>query len=210
MCGSARICFLLGLYLAGCGSDSEPSTVPHGPPGCGEDALSLAVTTGEFEPVEAPGTACGAIITQEPIPTAAVVHSPNCGVLRYSSNPPSSGDHYLPWADYQEYTSPISRGNWVHSMEHGAVAILHHCDDCEEELEVARDMIDALPEETPCASFARLRRVVMTPDPLLDVRWAAASWGYTLRSTCFEPEVFAEFVTEHTGNAPEDTCYPPG
>jgi hypothetical protein len=177
--------------------------------GCGEDAMSLSVTTGEFEPVEAPGTACGAVITQEPVPPPGIVHSAACSPLRYSSNPPSSGDHYSIWADFTEYEKPVSRGNWVHSLEHGAVAILYDCEDCDDELRAAREMLEGLPEEVMCADFARFRRVVVTPDPLLDVKWAASSWGYTLRSSCFEPDVFAAFVTEHLGHAPEDFCNPP-
>ena len=46
----------------------------------------------------------------------------------------------------------------------------------------------------------------MTPDPLLDVKWAASAWGWTLKADCFEPSVFGAFVTDHYAHAPEDAC----
>jgi hypothetical protein len=171
--------------------------------------VSRAGTTGEFEAVTVPGSACAAVTTKEPVPDAPVTHSPSCSTLTYSSNPPSSGDHYGQWADFVEYTEPIARGYWVHSLEHGALVVVYNCSDCDDELEAVRDWIDTLPEDPACAPFQRLRRVVLTPDPLLDVRWAAATWGFTLRSDCFEAEVFDAFALEHIGQGPEDTCRTP-
>jgi hypothetical protein len=206
----------LGVVAAGCGSDSAPdspgsggNTQQGGAPSCGSDSESVAGTTGEFEPLVAADSACGAVFTQEPVPTSPVVHSPACSSLRYSSNPPSSGDHYSRWADFIEYTEAVPRGNWVHSLEHQALVVVYNCTDCEDEVQAARDWIDTLPEDPLCAQFGRVRRVVLTPDPLLDVRWGAAVWGFTLRSDCFEAEVFDTFAREHPGPAPENTCYPP-
>jgi hypothetical protein len=159
--------------------------------------------------MDVPGSACGAVITQEPVPAMFVAHAPACSPLRYSSNPPSSGSHYARWADFQEFTEPVPRGNWVHSMEHQGVVLVYNCNDCAEEVEAAREFIASLPEDVACAPFSRLRRVILTPDPLLDVRWGAAAWGSTLRSDCFEPEAFALFVSEHSGQGPENSCSPP-
>ena len=49
-------------------------------------------------------------------------------------------------------------------------------------------------------------RFVMTPDPRLDVRFAASAWGWTLRADCFDPVAFLAFATAHYGQGPEATC----
>ncbi|MFO7177913.1 MAG: DUF3105 domain-containing protein [Pseudomonadota bacterium] len=200
---TCRCVTLFSALVVACGAEPEPARQE---PGCGADAESATVTSGEFSPVTVTESACGAVTTQESIELG--LHVPECSSLTFSSNPPSSGKHYPSWAAFREFTEPVPRGYWVHSIEHGAVAILYHCSDCASELEAARAMIDALPEEASCAGTGAARRVVMTPDPLLDVRWAAAAWGFTLRSDCFEPEVFRDFVLEHIGRGPEDTCSP--
>jgi hypothetical protein len=113
------------------------------------------------------------------------------------------------WTDFTHYEQPVARGNWVHSLEHGAIVVVYNCTDCDEEIAAAAEWVDTLPEDPTCAQYGRIRRVVLTPDPLLDVRWAAASWGYTLRSDCFEPDVFTDFTVAHVRRGPEDLCRPP-
>lgn len=192
--------------LVACGA-SEEAPDPPGP--CGSDSRSVASTTGRFAPEPVSGSACGAVIHQEPVPAAPIVHSPLCSPLVYSTNPPSSGEHYAVWADFREYAEPVPRGFWVHSLEHGALVLAYRCTDCDDEVQAARELIETLPEDPSCARFGRVRRVVLTPDPLLDVRWAAARWGVTLRSDCFEPESFRAFAERPWAGAPENTCATP-
>jgi hypothetical protein len=99
----------------------------------------------------------------------------------------------------------VPRGFYVHSMEHGAVVILYSCSDCDEEVAAAKAMIEALPSDSACSEAVE-RRVILSPDPLLEARWAAAAWGFSLTSDCFEAEVFAAFVDVHYANGPEDLC----
>jgi hypothetical protein len=202
------------LVLAGCGADAEPKD-PSGPGTggaasreCGADSFSVAGTTGEFPGEEAASSQCGALITREPV-AATAIHVPACSTLSFSSNPPSSGDHYGTWADFQEFSAPVPRGYWVHSLEHRAVVVVYNCADCADEVEAARAWIETLPEDPVCVPYNRARRVILTPDPLLDVRWGAAAWGFTLRSDCFEPEVFTDFVSAHGAGGPENICSPP-
>ena len=128
------------------------------------------------------------------------LHVPDCSAISYATNPPSSGQHYSSWAPFRVFDEPIGRGFWVHSIEHGAVVILYSCRDCDEEIQAAKVMIEALPEDPVCVG---MRRIILVPDPLLDVPWAAAAWGYTLRSECFEPEVFRDFALRFAGHGPE-------
>lgn len=193
---------LAGFSWAGFGCASE-DPLPTAE-GCCWNCVSSAVSTGVYAPVAVPGSQCGAVITQED--AAGGLHVEECSRITYASNPPSSGEHFSSWAAFKTYPEPVPRGFWVHSLEHGAVAILHDCRNCSEEIEAAGDMIDALPEEPGCAAQGVPRRVLMTPDPLLDVPWAAAAWTFTLRSRCFEAEIFRNFVIEHIGRGPENIC----
>ena len=45
--------------------------------------------------------------------------------ITWSSNPPSSGQHYGTWVNWAKaYTIPIQRGYYVHNEEHGGVVLL--------------------------------------------------------------------------------------
>lgn len=50
---------------------------------------------------------------------------PDESLPAYNSNPPTSGPHFPPWAPCRVSADPVPDGNFVHSLEHGAVAILH-------------------------------------------------------------------------------------
>jgi hypothetical protein len=144
---------------------------------------------------------CQATIASHPV--EGVQHVPICSPLSYQTNPPSSGNHYPMWAAYQTYDRPFPRGFWVHSLEHGAVVITYNCPGgCADEVADVQAFIDGLPAD--CGDTAR--RVIMTPDPDLDVRFAASAWRYTLRANCFDRDAFSTFFTEHYDRAPESIC----
>jgi hypothetical protein len=46
----------------------------------------------------------------------------------------------------------------------------------------------------------------MTPDPKLDVPFAASAWGFTLRASCFDADAFRSFATKHNASGPEPLC----
>jgi hypothetical protein len=190
--------------LAACGSSSAPTgssgqgTQPHDggePP----DAMGPRDDTG-LPPVE-DGPSCAAVVTAHPI--EGNLHMPVCSPLVYGTNPPSSGDHYPIWAAYRTYTKPFLPGFWVHSLEHGTVVISYNCSDgCPSDVARIQAFIDALPAD--CAGPPR--RIILLPNPQLDVRFAASAWGFTLKSECFDRAAFAEFVAAHYNHAPEAIC----
>ncbi len=49
-------------------------------------------------------------------------------VINYQHTPPASGPHYAVPAQYQFNTTEVPEGNWVHSLEHGAIVVLYQCD----------------------------------------------------------------------------------
>src|SRR6188768_3371545 len=95
-------------------------------------------------------------------------HVAVCSEVSYPDNPPAGGSHYSQWAAFQSYSFPVPRGFWVHDMEHGAVVYSYNCPDgCAEEVAQVQALIDALPSD-PLCSAETPRRVLLTPDPLLD------------------------------------------
>jgi hypothetical protein len=49
-------------------------------------------------------------------------------VIPYKHIPPASGPHYEQPAAYQFNTGEVPEGNWIHSLEHGAIVLLYQCD----------------------------------------------------------------------------------
>src|SRR2546423_289122 len=202
---------LTSMLLLGCGTSSSPvvDTSSHAP-----------LLDGSFGPLpDAPS--CAAVVEAHAFEGNA--HVAPCLPVAYASNPPSTGNHYSIWAAFGIYETPVPRGFWVHDLEHGAVVITYNCSDCSSELQAARAFIDVLPVDPACAGAnggaGPKRRILLTPDPLLDVRFAASAWqgpaydnggpgtGYTLRAPCFDAVAFAAFVTAHYARGPEDLCY---
>jgi hypothetical protein len=139
--------------------------------------------------------------------TEGATHLAACVPVVYLTQPPSSGNHYGTWAAYGRYEFPLPRGFWVHNLEHGAVVITYNCPDgCAAELAEARAWFDALPVDPSCPAQVTVPRAILTPDPLLDVRWAASAWGQTLRAECFDKGAFSAFYSEHAGHGLENVC----
>jgi len=155
----------------------------------------------------APTGPCEAIVQQRAI--EGYTHVPVCSHVTYRTKPPSSGDHYPIWVAYESYASAIPEGYWVHNLEHGAVVFSYNCPSgCTSDVAAAKALIDGLPNDPDCnpASGDARVRIAMTPDPNLDVRFAASSWGWTLRAKCFDSATFGAFVQAHYGHGRELVC----
>lgn len=196
-----RIALFIGLaWLAGCrGIDSSPALGTQPPI---HDA-SFDVT---YE-ASAPAGPCDAVVQERPI--EGFQHVAVCSYVEYVSKPPSSGDHYPIWAAYKSYPTPIPEGFWVHNLEHGSIVFSYDCPEgCEADVAAAQALIDALPDDPECTSLGEgvRRRSLMTPDPDLDVRFAASAWGWTLRAKCFDATAFRAFALAHYNHGREDLC----
>jgi hypothetical protein len=173
---------------------------------CTDDAPDGSNTANVSYEAGAPVGLCAAVEQQHGI--EGQVHVPECTTIAYGTNPPSSGNHYGAWAAFKVYSNPIPPGYWVHNLEHGAVVLTHNCEDgCGGDVAAAEAMLNALPADPLCLSTATVpRRTIMTPDPELDVPFAASAWGYTLRANCFDAEAFRSFIDRHYGAGPEGVC----
>jgi Protein of unknown function (DUF3105) len=138
----------------------------------------------------------------EPLPASA-----------YNSNPPSSGSHCGSWGRYGVYTeaAPLAACNFVHNLEHGAVAVLYDCPDgCDDTVATLQAAIDAAGPDPDCAQSGG-KRVVLTPYADMDSAVGASAWGFTFTADCLDEDAssaLTDFIKEHWGSrgqAPEAT-----
>lgn len=133
-------------------------------------------------------------------------HVPVGTPLSFASNPPASGSHYPYWGRWAEHTSPLPRGNYVHNLEHGGVALLYRCSgSCPEIVAGLRAVMNAQPQDARCTPPIR-SRILLTPDPDLDVPVAAAAWTYTYRADCVDAPSLSAFIRDHYDQASESLC----
>lgn len=209
----------LGLTAAACGSVGDPpSALPtagasSGGTSSGGSSSGGSSTGGassgaggEAGPGAGGGTGeCNVQIVESP-PTSAI-HEATCSDITYSTTPPSGGDHYGNWSQFQTYDYPVPVGYLVHNLEHGAVIFWYDCPEgCADEVAEVQAFIDSQPEDPLCEDFSAERRALLVPYPGLGARWAASAWGYALVAECFDSVEFGDFYADHYGRAPESLC----
>jgi hypothetical protein len=115
--------------------------------------------------------------------------------IMWMHEPPHSGKHFPIWSSWGEKVNPVERGYWVHNIEHGGIVLLYNCpNNCNTELNVLRDVLDARPDN----------KILLTPDPLLGgSRFAAVSWTWVYAFDEPTLEQLLCFVDQHYDHAPE-------
>lgn len=136
-------------------------------------------------------------------PYEGASHVEVCAPVSWGSKPPASGSHYPVWPVFRVYDQPVPWGFLVHGLEHGVVVFAHNCTaaGCAEQLAALKDMVAALPTKDACPRPP----VIVTPDPTLDVPFAASAWRYTLRARCFDRERFKQFVERRANKGRESS-----
>jgi hypothetical protein len=179
---TGALCVVLATALSGCGGIGPAST------GGISDAATADTQASE-------GNTCNVLVQSQP--NGGHLHTANnCDPVSYASNPPSSGTHYPDWAMYQTYAAPVPWGFLVHNLEHGGIILVYNCPTgCPAEVAQAQAFIDGLAPDGACRG-ARMK-IVMAPDPTLDVRWAASAWTWTLRADCLDTSALASFVAAY-------------
>jgi hypothetical protein len=175
------------------------------------EASAETAPDASFE-ASAPVGKCAAVEQEQAI--EGFTHIAVCSYAEYFTKPPSSGNHYPIWAAYKTYPTAIPEGFFVHNLEHGAIVLTYNCaaapsaSACAADVAAAQAMIDALPADPDCAAQGSpvRRRTLMTPDPNLDVPFAASAWGWTLRAKCFDATAFEPFALRHYNQGREDIC----
>lgn len=127
--------------------------------------------------------------------------------LTYCTRPPSSGDHYGSWASFRVYDKPVPYGYLVHSLEHGAVVILYKCasgscPSIQSQLVAVANARSADPLCTPAIKH----RIIIAPDPTLDIEIGASAWRWTYRASCVHAASLNKFIDDHYAKTAEDFC----
>lgn len=137
-------------------------------------------------------------------PDEGSTHVAACSVTAYQTVPPSSGSHYPVWPVAKAYSQPVLWGFLMHALEHGAIVVGYNCPTgCDDEVAAVQAWMSGLTDPS-CGD--ELARVILAPDPTLDVRWAASAWTWTLRACAFDVATFQQFFTEHYDQGKELIC----
>jgi hypothetical protein len=170
--------------------------------GCGEDDPARGPSDAAMDDAADAGAGDGAAscnVANEDPPLAVGNHVANCSAVQWATNPPSSGTHYLEWPVFRAYDKPVPWGYLMHGLEHGAVVLAYNCPDgCAADIAAAKQVMQAIP-----ARACGKPPVILTPDPMLSVRFAASAWGHLLRASCFDRAAFAAFIAAHMNQGPE-------
>ncbi|MBK8173225.1 MAG: DUF3105 domain-containing protein [Sandaracinaceae bacterium] len=155
-----------------------------------------------------PATECTVSLVDAPGQSGA--HVDPCTQLAYPTMPPMGGTHYSAWASFEAYDAPVPHGFLVHSMEHGAVILYHQClaSECPELVAAMRAIPDAVEADPACSATLSRNRIIVVPDPTLDVPVAVSAWGHSYRATCFDEASIRAFITAHYAMATENFCAP--
>ena len=132
------------------------------------------------------------------------VGNPN-QVIKYSTNPPMSGEHYEIPAEDQAYTEPPPDSSVVHSLEHGRIDIWFRPN---APAQLRADLKATYDSEQGY-------QLLLIPRPNMPYQMAATAWGrdpqplgtgYMLACKTGGPKALTAlraFIDEHRGNGPE-------
>ena len=137
------------------------------------------------------------------VPADAATHVDQGTVIAYKSRPPSSGNHYPNWVQSYGFIDPAPPpGNWVHNLEHGAVAILFNCPQaCPDLVQQLKDLYPTLPLGRN--SRGGQPRALILPFKDMDHKIAAVAWGWKLELDELNADEIRRFYESRIDRGPE-------
>src|SRR5258708_6766248 len=120
-------------------------------------------------------------------------HVPDGTRVDYSTNPLTSGNHYVKPQPAGIFYSALPDGNLVHSLEHGAVILWYKSDLSATESAQLKSIFDSVP----------VSKKIMTPRDSLDVPVALTSWGRLLKLQAIDENQIKTFMITNEDRAPE-------
>lgn len=161
-------------------------------------ALALAVaalTTGCVKP---PSTVDAGRLSHRTINDARHVEGClNPSICGDNLEPPLGGNHCPSWLACRVYQTAQNRCEYLHNLEHGHAVLAYRCD----EPQGCPDVASAL--EAIWAAQPSPKRVLVTPDPLLESRVAALVWEWGYASDTVDEGAIAEVLAKQDADAPE-------
>jgi Protein of unknown function (DUF3105) len=120
----------------------------------------------------------------------------------YTTNPPTSGYHFVTPANPGVYTQPIPDEVTVHNLEHGFI-VLHYRQDLDQAtVSQLTSLTRELQQQNPC--------VILEPRAVdkLDVPIALTAWNWLLKLPNYDAASIRAFFKAHVGRGPEAVCRP--
>jgi hypothetical protein len=119
-------------------------------------------------------------------------HVPEGGPVVYNTEPPTSGDHWTPWADCGFYEETLPDELIVHNLEHSNIVVSHNLtgQQATDQLRTAIDSIDQAGEWG----------VVRFYDKIPEGMVAVAAWGRLDTMQGVEQDRIARFFAAFAGN----------
>ena len=120
----------------------------------------------------------------------------------YTSNPPTSGWHYVTTAPPGVQTQPLPDEMTVHNREHGFVVIHYRQDVAQATVDQLTALARELQQQNPC--------LILEPRATdkLDVPVAVTSWNWLLKQPSYNANEIRAFFKAHVGHGPEQICRP--
>ena len=120
----------------------------------------------------------------------------------YTSNPPTSGWHYVTPANPGVYTQPLPDEQTVHNLEHGFVVIHYRQNLDQATVSQLTALARELQQQNPC--------MILEPraNDKLDVPIAVTAWNWLLKLQSFDAASIRAFFRAHVGHGPEQVCAP--
>ncbi|MBI3967404.1 MAG: DUF3105 domain-containing protein [Chloroflexi bacterium] len=123
--------------------------------------------------------------------------------LTTANRPPSSGMHYPTIQAYGVYEDEVPAGRWIHTLEHGAVAILYNCSGgargCPELVEQIKQFYSSAPR-----SKYNSVKILATPFSQMDHKIAVVAWGRIDEFDAWDADRVSRFYKRFVDRGPED------
>ena len=137
------------------------------------------------------------------MPIEGADHVPDTQVVTYKSRPPTSGPHSAAVAPrYGVLEQAPPTGQWLHNLEHGAIAILYNCPQgCPEVEQQLRDLYPTLPLGRNARRGSP--RALVFPYQDMDKQIVVAAWGWMLELDSFDKDQIMRFYEARIDRGPE-------
>lgn len=139
--------------------------------------------------------ACGGDCIVEEVTCGEALHVE--GGVAYDDLPPACGSHDPCWTDWGVHEVDPGAQHWVHNLEHGGVAFLYDCTDCDEDVTALTELVAGMPD------------ALLIPYDGLPTRFAAVAWGVRWLADCADVVAMEDFYATYRNQAPESVSSPP-
>jgi hypothetical protein len=141
----------------------------------------------------------GLLQNVQSFPSEGTEHVSESTEVAYSTNPPTSGQHYAAATPGGFYVEPRPAGNLVHSLEHGAVVIYYDPAQLTDEIRQSLTRF-VQAHRDPWASVI----VVPHSDPKPDAPFVLTAWTKMFKLDRYDVPTIRAFLVEYLGRGPEN------